>query len=100
MKFVHVFSRSVRCELTVSDEPPEKGKTHIREIFWAGQPKRKHWFEYVRWSHEINRYCADLWQYKITHAFQVSPTDWEFWGYEPGKPPKRLCLEQEEDETA
>jgi hypothetical protein len=37
MKFVHRFSRSVICEMMVSDEPPAKGKNHIQELKWTGR---------------------------------------------------------------
>jgi hypothetical protein len=42
MKFVHRFSRSASCEMMVSDEAPSKGKNHIQELKWNGQPKLKH----------------------------------------------------------
>jgi hypothetical protein len=36
MRFVHRFSRSVICKMTVSDEPPSKGESPIQEMEWPG----------------------------------------------------------------
>jgi hypothetical protein len=60
MKFVHRFSRSASCEMMVSDEAPSKGKNHIQELKWNGQPKLKHLREYVRWSHAVREHLAKL----------------------------------------
>jgi hypothetical protein len=90
MKFIHRFSRSLSCEMTVADEPPLGGEFHIRNVAWTGRPKPKHVREYVRWIHVVNEHLANLWGFKLMHAVQVEPRLWELWGYEPGKPAKLL----------
>ena len=93
MTFIHRFSRSVSCTLEITDEPTEPGTSHIKDVVWTGRPKSKHLTEYVYWMHSVNSHLADLWQMKIMYAVQSSPAVWEFWGYEPGKPPKRITGE-------
>ncbi|HET9373895.1 MAG TPA: hypothetical protein VFO40_02920 [Chthoniobacterales bacterium] len=41
MKFVHRFSRSASCEMTVGVELPLKGERHIQEVEWTGRLKPK-----------------------------------------------------------
>ena len=86
MKFVHRFSPSVLCEMTVTDEPPANGTPHILECKWSVRPKRKHLREYVRWVHQINEHLAKKWNFRILHIVQVGPQLWEAWAYDPGKP--------------
>ena len=90
MKFIHRFSRSLSCEMTVADEPPPGGSLHVRDVEWTGRPKPKHIREYVRWCHVVHEHLANLWGLKLMHAVQVEPRLWELWGYQPSKPAKLL----------
>jgi hypothetical protein len=89
MTFVHQFNRRVRVTVTVTDEMPAKGKTHIVNCEWTEFPKPlpKFMREYVRWICEVNRICADKWNEPIAHAVQVGPRTWELWHFEPGRAP-------------
>ena len=90
MEFVHRFSRSASCEMTVGVEPPSKGKNHIQKLKWIGQPQLKHLRECVRWSHAIHEHLAKLWNLRLMQIVQFGPELWEVWAYEPGKPAKLL----------
>jgi hypothetical protein len=94
VKFIHRFSRSVTCAVEIADELPERGVSHIRNVVWSGNPKKRHLAEYIFWMHALNAHLSDLWQEKIMYVVQRSPRNWEFWDYEPGKPPKRLDKEE------
>jgi hypothetical protein len=91
MTFIHRFSSSVQCEVTVRDEPPEADQNHVLHVEWTGQPKRKHLLEYIRWMNEVNRFLADRWNLSILHVFQLKPDPktWQLWSYKPGQPPRR-----------
>jgi hypothetical protein len=86
--FVHQFNRRVRCTVTTTDGPPPRGESHVLKCEWTELPKPKHVREYVRWMAGVNRHLADTWGKRMLHAVQVGPRTWEFWQFEPGKPPK------------
>lgn len=95
MKYIHKFNSKLSCEVEVFDgPPPSKGERHIINIQWTGQPKKKHMAEYIRWMHIVNDRYAKQWNMRIMHIFQggPSPKDWEFWGYAPDEPPKRIRI--------
>jgi hypothetical protein len=94
MKFVHRFSARVTCTLEIMDDPPEAGVSHMRGCVWSSQPKRKHLTEYLFWMHSVNSHLANLWKKKIGYLVQRSNSSWEFWNYEPGKPPKRVPTDE------
>jgi hypothetical protein len=94
MRYVHRFSRTVSCEIEVTEDPPAKGASHVLSVEWTGNRKKSHIPEYMRWMHLVNQKCAEKWKLKLMHVFQKSPNpgDWEAWGYEPGKPPVKVEL--------
>jgi hypothetical protein len=60
--FIHHFSRSVSCEVTLPDNPPAKGsEVQIQSFEWIGRPRKKHLAEYIRWVHVVNQHAADKW---------------------------------------
>jgi hypothetical protein len=85
MKFVHRFSRSLSCEMMVSDEPPSKGDRHIQELKWTGRPKPKQIAQYRRWGSVNDRDACPRWNQEILYGLGVSSTCTAF---EPGQPPK------------
>jgi hypothetical protein len=95
MKYIHRFSRTVQCEVEFADSPPPKGKTHIINMQWTGQPKRSHMADYIRWMNHVNDLLAKKWSLRMMQIFQKSPHyhDWEIWEYEPENPPRRVHLE-------
>jgi hypothetical protein len=86
--FIHRFSRSLQCALTVTDEPPAPGTSHVIACEWTGQPKRKHIAEYRRWILHIHQGLADRWGLSVLYALGVAPDLTEFWSFEPGQAPK------------
>lgn len=95
MKFIHKFNSALSCEVEILDRRPEPGEQHILRVQWTGDRKKKHYPEYVRWMHTVNDCFAKRWEIRIMHCFQLSsrPEDWQFWGYSPEEPPKRIVLE-------
>jgi hypothetical protein len=90
MTFIHRFSRSLTCTMTVSDNPPANGENFVQQVEWTERPKPKHTREYVRWCHTVYSHLADHWHLRLMQAVQTGPRLWEFWGYEPGLAPKLL----------
>jgi hypothetical protein len=76
MTFVHRFSRSLSCTMTVSDDPPSNGENFVQQVEWTERPKTKH--------------LANHWNLRLMQAVQTDPRLWEFWGYEPGQAPKLM----------
>jgi hypothetical protein len=89
MTFIHKFSRSVTCRCEVEDTPPEPGTVTVtdREIFWQGQPKKKHLGAYIQWQNEVNRILSAEWGMKLMHCFRIAKNRWQFWCHEPNQPP-------------
>jgi hypothetical protein len=100
VKFIHKFSARVTCTLKVLDDPPEPGVSHVEGCVWSRQPKRKHLVEYVYWMHSVNSHLANFWQKKIGYLIQRPHGIWEFWVYEPNKPPRRVHSDELESELA
>ena len=89
LKFVHRFSRTVWCEITVPDFPPANGKLAPPcASNWIGRPKPKHVAAYRQWMLSVHQHLADRWQIKILYALGPSPHRTELWCFEPGKPPR------------
>jgi len=86
------FGHGVKCEVSVSDPPPEKGKSHILGIAWTGQPTLKVMRPYINWMNDVNQTMANEWGVKIMHVYQMSKSwnDAEMWCFEPGKTPQRV----------
>jgi hypothetical protein len=91
MKFIHRFSRSLSCEMTVRDEAPAPGQSHVKSIEWIGQPKPKHVAEYRQWVLHTTSILAERWNVSILYGLGVGPKCTEFWQFEPGKAPKLLA---------
>ncbi len=90
MTFVHRFSRSLSCTMTVADDPPATGANYVQQIKWTGRPKSKHVGEYVRWCHTVYSHLANHWNLRLMQAIETGPQLWEFWGYTPGEAPELL----------
>jgi hypothetical protein len=90
MTFVHRFNRSLRCTLTVADDPPVNGANFVQNIEWTARPKPKHLREYVRWCHGVYGCLSSRWNCRMMHVIETGPDRREFWAYTPGEPPKRL----------
>jgi hypothetical protein len=90
MKFVHVFSRKIRCTITAPDEAPPRGTVNQLDYEWTEPLKKKHTGEYIRWVIEVNRICADRWKQSILYCIQTTPATVEVWAFEPGEAPVRV----------
>src|SRR5262245_51985813 len=90
MKFIHRFSHSLSCEMTVTDEPPAAGQSHVQSIEWIGELKSKHIAEDRQWVLHTTSILAERWNLSILYGLGVSPQRTEFWQFEPGKAPKLL----------
>ena len=90
MTFVHRFSRSLSCTMTVADDPPLNGERYIQRVEWTGRPKPKHAREYIQWCHVVHSHLANYWGLRLMHVVQTKPTLWECWAYEPGTAPRLL----------
>jgi hypothetical protein len=88
MTFIHRFSRSVQCEMRVSDQPPATGTSHVQAIEWVGRLKAKHIPEYRQWILVVTQQLSNHWQAKILYCLGIKPDETEIWCFEPGKPPK------------
>jgi hypothetical protein len=89
-RFVHVFSRNLRCALTVSSEPPDQGTVRQQSCEWEGRLKPRHIPEYRQWILEVYRTLADRWGQKVLYAFGISRSETELWEFEPGQAPKLI----------
>ena len=87
LKFVHIFSRSVRCTLSAYAEPPSSGTVRTVSCEWVGRPKPKHTAEYRRWALSVHQTLADRWGKKTLYALGVSPRETELWEFTPGEAP-------------
>jgi hypothetical protein len=90
LKFVHRFSRSLVCEMTVEDKPPGAGTSLSLNHEWTGRPKRKHAAAYRQWTLTAIQLLADRWQCRILYALGIAPNRTELWAFEPGAAPKLL----------
>jgi hypothetical protein len=91
LRFVHRFSRSVSCEMRVTDQPPASGETFQAACQWTGPgPKPKHIPAYRQWILYTTQLLADRWQKRLLYALGVAPNRTEVWAFEPGSVPKLL----------
>jgi hypothetical protein len=90
LRFIHHFSRSLKCEMLVRDIAPGPGESFQFTCQWTGQPRPKHLPEYRRWILYTAQLLVDRWQKRIGYALSVSPSCTEFWTFEPGAAPKLL----------
>jgi hypothetical protein len=92
LTFVHRFSRSVTCEMTVRDEPPESGMALSCEHQWSGRPKPKHVSAYRHWTLHTTQFLAERWQKRILYGLRIARNRTELWAFEPGSTPKLLKI--------
>jgi hypothetical protein len=87
LTFVHIFSRELRCTLSVANQAPEAGMLRLR-MEWTGRPKKKNVPEYRQWILGVNQSLVERWGRTLLYALGVAPDRTEFWTFEPGKAPK------------
>lgn len=88
LRFIHRFSRSVSCEITLPDTPPLSGAFVMLPCGWIGKPKRRHLPIYRRWILFVSQSLADRWGQKLLYALGVSANQTELWEFEPGLAPR------------
>jgi hypothetical protein len=88
LRFRHFFSRSVSCEMTAPDHPPEPGSLNVVSIVWTGRPKPKHIPAYRAWCLSTQQTLADRWGLTMAYALGVAPDRTELWSFTPGGTPK------------
>jgi hypothetical protein len=86
------FGNGVAAILTVTDEFPTLGESHIQRVEWVGNPRKVHPDKYVAWINSVNSVLAAEWGKKITHVFTIGNDmkNAQVWIYEPGEPPKLI----------
>lgn len=65
-------------------------QTRVVNVEWQGQVKPRHVPHYRRWMIEVQQKAADLTSQKIMWAFQPDTNTVEIYGFEPGKPFRRI----------
>lgn len=81
------FSKDLSCKVAVSDNPPERGTSHIQLVEWDGKPSPKFLRPYIAWMNSVNKTLADEWGIIIMYTY-LTPAP-EIWIFEPGKPPEK-----------
>lgn len=88
------FGKGITVKLTVSDDPPERGKSHIQEMHWTGPINKRPIRPYIAWMNAVNTELAKGWNTTLVHVYRTGPSTLEPWIYEPDQPPKQISMEQ------
>lgn len=88
LTFRHRFSRSVNCEINITDTPPPADRMFVLPCQWTGRPRPKHPTAYRQWILFVNQTLADRWGQRILYALGTASDETELWTFEPGRPPK------------
>ena len=98
MNFEHLFADGAKATMTVLDEPPKRGESHIQKIEWSDTEgtAAEHLKEYIKWINEVNQSLADKWQIRMMHMYQIGekPDTWQAWLYVPGEKPELVDLDK------
>jgi hypothetical protein len=84
------FAHGVSATISVTDEFPEAGKSHIQRVEWTGNMRKINPNAYVAWINSVNSVLAAEWGKRIMHVFTLGNNmkNAQVWVYEPGEPPK------------
>lgn len=88
--FICHFGGGVSCKLSVTDEPPPNGQTHIIGAEWTGRVRPRHIRSYAKWTRTINQQLADEWGKRLLYVLQIAPGIWESWLFVPGGKPTQV----------
>lgn len=86
------FGCGVSAEITVTDNFPTDGTSHIQRVEWTGNPRKVKFDNYVAWISGVNSVLAAEWGRRIMHVFTegADMAKAQCWIYDPGQPPKLI----------
>ena len=91
--FSCTFRPGVTATAHYTDDPPEKGKSHLIKVEWDGHPGGR-WVlrPYIEWMNSVQSQLANEWGITLMYVYQTS-VRWkkvQIWIFKPGQPPLRV----------